>query len=242
MYDVSVNSENHRFYTNGILSHNSTSYSIYVLWYIITNVDKGVLICANKQKTSVEILSRIKMAYEMLPSWLKPGVVKWSQTAIEFSNGCKISAEATSPSSGRSMSISCLICDEFAFLPPGVEEAFLQSVFPVVSSSKTSQIILVSTPNGMNNEYYRIYNRATLNLKSSGPSWKAFKINWWEVPGRDEVWHQTQLESFGGDETRFQQEYGNCIGEKSLIEVLDSESGELKKIEIGKLYEELDNE
>lgn len=52
MYDISVNSANHRFYSNGILSHNSTSYSVYCLWYVMNNVDKSMLICANKFKTA----------------------------------------------------------------------------------------------------------------------------------------------------------------------------------------------
>lgn len=72
MYDLSINSKNHRFYTNGILSHNSTAYSVYILWYILMNENKSVLICANKFKTAKDILSRVKMAYEMLPNWLKP--------------------------------------------------------------------------------------------------------------------------------------------------------------------------
>ena len=101
MYDISVKHKNHRFYSNGILSHNSTSYSIYCLWYCLINENKNILICANKLKTAVEILSRIKMAYQMLPAWLKPGVLTWNRTSIEFSNGCKISAEATSQNSGR---------------------------------------------------------------------------------------------------------------------------------------------
>jgi len=63
MYDITVNSKNHRYYTNGILSHNSTTYSIYILWYILTNKDKHVLICANKLDTAIEILQRIQMAY-----------------------------------------------------------------------------------------------------------------------------------------------------------------------------------
>ena len=61
---------------------------------------------------------------------------------------------------------NCLILDEFAFIAPGCEEAFLNSVFPVVSSSKESQIIIVSTPNGMNNEYYRLWNKAKLNINN----------------------------------------------------------------------------
>lgn len=86
------------------------------------------------------------MAYEELPNWLKPGVVEWNRSSISFDNGCRISAEATSGSSGRGSSINVAILDEFAFLKPGVEDEFLQSVFPVVSSSKNSKIIIVSTP------------------------------------------------------------------------------------------------
>lgn len=56
----------------GILSHNSTSYTVFALWYAIKNKDKKVLICANKFKTAKDILSRIKMAYELLPNWMKP--------------------------------------------------------------------------------------------------------------------------------------------------------------------------
>ena len=134
----------------------STSYSIYVLWYCLINQDKNVLICANKFKTAKDILSRIKLGYQMLPAWLKPGIVTWNASSIQFSNGCKVTAEATSQSSGRGGSINVLILDEFAFLSPGLQEGFMNSVFPVVSSSKTSQIIVVSTPNGMNNEYYNI--------------------------------------------------------------------------------------
>lgn len=103
---------------------------------------------------------------------------------------------------------NCLICDEFAFLSPGIQEGFLASVFPVVSSSKNSQIIIVSTPNGMNNEYYRIWNKAKLNIDKN-VGWYPIEINWWDVPGRDEKWREQQLASFNYDQTKFNQEYGN---------------------------------
>jgi hypothetical protein len=46
------------------------------------------------------------MAYEELPQWLKPGIVEWNAASIVFDNGCKISAEATSGSSGRRTGLS----------------------------------------------------------------------------------------------------------------------------------------
>ena len=86
MYDLTIKNKNHRYYTNGILSHNSTSYTVYCLWYALMNIDKKILICANKFKTAKDILARIKLAYEMLPNWMKPGIVTWNASEIEFSN------------------------------------------------------------------------------------------------------------------------------------------------------------
>ena len=201
----------------------STAYSVYVLWYCLVNKDKAVLICANKLKTAKDILSRIKMGYEMLPNWLKPGIKTWNATSIQFSNGCKVTAEATSESSGRGGSINLLILDEFAFLSPGLQEGFMNSVFPVVSSSKTSQIIVVSTPNGMNNEYYRIWTKAKLNLQRDiqDEGWYPVQIDWWEVPGRDAKWKAIQMATFNNDQERFNQQYGNCLGGDTVINLQD---------------------
>ena len=44
MYDVTINSDNHTLFTNGILSHNTTTASIYILWYALFNKSKTVAI------------------------------------------------------------------------------------------------------------------------------------------------------------------------------------------------------
>jgi len=148
-------------------------------------------------------------------------------------------------------SVNVLICDEFAFVKTSLEEEFLQSVFPVVSSSKTSKIIIVSTPNGMGNEFYRIWNKAQLKLSNTTDkrlTWKTLQIDWWEVPGRDENWRKIQLESFNNDQTRFDQEYGNSfLGSaetlikanviKNLKEVFSKNSLEPHEIQLNKDYE-----
>jgi len=121
------------------------------------------------------------------------------------------------------------------------EEAFLNSVFPVVSSSKESQIIIVSTPNGMNNEYYRIWNKAKLNINTSKDDvkWTPVEIDWSDVPGRDEKWKKIQMESFNGDESRFLQEYGNCLGPNTKISVYDLEEKQYKEISIKELFKNI---
>lgn len=221
----------------------STTYSIYALWYCLINQDKTILICANKFKTAKDILSRIKLGYQMLPTWLKPGIVAWNASSIEFSNGCKITAEATSESSGRGRSLNVVILDEFAFLAPGLEEGFMNSVFPVISSSKTSQIIIVSTPNGMNNEYYNIWNKAMLNIERDHQDvgWFPFRIDWWDVPGRDEKWKAQQMATFNGSDQRFAQEYRNCHTFQTKINVQDYKINQFT-IEIGKMFQKIKQE
>lgn len=78
-YDLVLSeNSNRRFYSNNILSHNSTLYTIFALHYCMFNPDKTVLLCANKEKTVKDLLNRIKFAYMKLPSFLKIGIVNWS--------------------------------------------------------------------------------------------------------------------------------------------------------------------
>ena len=56
----------------------STSYEIFCLHYILFNESKKIAILANKLETAVGILSKIKLAYELLPKYLQQGVKKWN--------------------------------------------------------------------------------------------------------------------------------------------------------------------
>lgn len=105
-YDVSIDGE--RYFTNNILSHNSTISSIYLLHYILFNQNKTVAILANKNAIAKEILGRIKLAYMNLPKYLQQGILEWNRQSIELENGSKIIAAASSSSNIRGMSISCV--------------------------------------------------------------------------------------------------------------------------------------
>ena len=89
MCDTSVNDENHRFYSNGILSHNSVTTAIYCLWVILFNIDKNALVLGNKRKTAVEILDKAKKIFTELPYFLRPGIYKWNEGEIVLDNGCR---------------------------------------------------------------------------------------------------------------------------------------------------------
>lgn len=109
-YDLSV--EGHEFYTNEVLSHNSTITVIFIIYYILFNANKTVAILANKGATAREILGKLKIAYQNLPKFLQMGIIEWNKGSIELENGSRVIAAASSSSNIRGMSISCLMLDE----------------------------------------------------------------------------------------------------------------------------------
>jgi len=182
----------------------TTILTIFALWMICFMDDYRVLLIANKEGTAINIFKRIRLAYEMLPNFLKPGVVNYAKTGLELANGSSIGISTTTSDAARGESINCLLIDEAAFIPAEFMNDFWESVFPVISSSKKSKIFMLSTPNGVGNLFYNIYTEAVKG--ESG--WHQERVDWWEVPGRDEKWKEMTMKALGSAEA-FNQEYGN---------------------------------
>ena len=170
-----------------------------ILHYILFNEHKTVALLANKGDAAREILDRIKIAYEALPKWMQQGVVEWNKGSVEFENGCKIIASATSSSSIRGKSVSFLYIDETAFVENWDE--FFASVFPTISSGKSTKILLTSTPNGLNHFY-----KTCEGARNNTNGYKYVKVSWQDVPGRDEEWKRDTLASMDYDYQKFAQE------------------------------------
>lgn len=192
----------------------TTCSAIYILWYCCFNADKTVAILANKADTAKSILSEIKMAYELLPAWLKPGVVEYNAFNVKFDNGCTILAKATSPDALRGESISLLFLDEFAFVPQNFAEDFWQSNYPTLSTG--GACIIVSTPNGTSNLFYKLWKDAIDKNNSFNP----IKVDWHEVPGRNEKWKEETIKNIGI--IRFNQEYGCITGDQKVKILYDN--------------------
>lgn len=107
MYDLEL-TDNHLYYTNGILSHNTTTYTIYALWLCMFHSEKKIMLLANKADTALEILSRIRMAYEYCPAFLKPGVFVWNKGEVVFANRSAIKGFATASDAARGYSANCV--------------------------------------------------------------------------------------------------------------------------------------
>ena len=174
----------------------TTTSVAYLLWLTLFSDTQNVAVLANKGSLARDILAKYQLAYENLPMWLQQGVVTWNKGNVELENGSKIMAASTSSSAVRGGSFNCVFLDEFAFVPGNIAHEFFNSVYPVISSGKSTKIIIVSTPNGMN-LFYKLWMDAI--GKKNG--YKPFEIHWSMVPGRDEKWKEetirnTSLEQF----------------------------------------------
>ena len=184
-------------------SGKSISSVVYLLWYAVFFPEKTIAVLANKGAVAREMLSRVTLALENLPFFLQPGCKALNKGSIEFSNNSKIIASATSGSSIRGLSINLLFLDEFAFVENDAQ--FYTSTYPVVSAGKDTQIVITSTANGIGNIYHKLWEGASQGTNE----FKPFRVDWWDVPGRDEKWKQETVNNTS--ELQFEQEFGNTF-------------------------------
>lgn len=189
----------------------TTTTCIYLLHYLLFNVDKNTLICANILKTAKEIIDKTKKIFVELPFFLKPGIYKWNESEIVLDNGCRVQCTSTTGTSGIGFTINMLVLDEFAHLAPNIAERFYNNIFPTVVASK-AKVAITSTQNGRN-LFYRIYKAA----EAGESDYKPFKTDWYEVPEwnpdkkcwekRDEEWRRLQIANYGSEEA-FNSQFG----------------------------------
>jgi hypothetical protein len=238
-YQTSVLREyqNHRF--NIFLAPRqvgkSITSSIILVWYLLFNHDKNAMILANVGDTAEELMDKIKTIIKGLPFYMKPGMVVNNVMTMRFDNGCRVLAKTTTKTSGIGFTIHFLYMDEFAHINSNFIEAFFRSTYPTVSSSDVSRIIITSTPNGMN-KFYEIYQGALTGENSFNP----IRVDWWQVPGRDDEWKKREIGNLGSEEL-FNQEYGNQFLSSSSLLLGSDELRKIRNNEVEYSWREITN-
>ena len=171
-------------------SGKSTTIIAYLLHYVLFNPTVNVAILANKAATARDLLGRLQLAYEHLPKWLQQGVMSWNKGSLELENGSKILASSTSASAVRGGSYNIIFLDEFAYVPANVAEQFFSSVYPTIPSGKTTKVMIVSTPHGMN-MFYKLW----VDAEEQRNEYVPIEVHWSEVPGRDEAWKEQTIKN-----------------------------------------------
>lgn len=210
MYDLMDVENGKRYFTNGLLSHNSTVVSIFCTWYAMFHDHKTVVIVSKDKESAKDVLDKIKISIENLPMGLQQGLIEWNKSSIHFENGSKILVKANA----RGATGNVLLIDEAAFVRGWGE--FSQSSLPIITVSKDSKLILVSTPNGKNH-FFDYWWKANLPLGNHLKNhYIPYFVPWDKVPGRDEKWKQLTLTLLGEDatshetaESKFEREF-NC--------------------------------
>ena len=169
-------------------SGKSTVVTSYLLWYVIFNPNVNVAILANKAATAREMLGRLQLSYENLPKWMQQGIIGWNKGSVELENGSRLLAASTSASAVRGMSFNVIFLDEFAFVPNNIAEQFFSSVYPTISSGKSTKVIIISTPHGMN-MFYKLWHDAERGTNE----YTHTEVHWSQVPGRDAEWKEQTI-------------------------------------------------
>jgi len=190
--DILTDFHNHRFNIAKLprQTGKSTTVVAYLLYYAIFYDSVNIGILANKASTARELLGRLQLAYENLPKWMQHGILVWNKGNVELENGSKILAASTSASAVRGMSFNILFLAEFAFVPKHVAEQFFASVYPTITSGRSTKVIIISTPNGMNH-FYKMWEDA----RNGKNGYVTNEVHWSQVPGRDAKWKEETLKN-----------------------------------------------
>ena len=143
--------ENHRF---NILrkfrqAGCTTIASAYSLWMITFQKHKHVVILSKGDVESTEVLDRIKLMYDELPAYFKPGIAEDNKHTLKLKTGSVIKSRPSGKQSGRSLAGSLLIIDEAAFIDS--IDTIWAAVYPIISTG--GRAFVLSTVNGIGNWY-----------------------------------------------------------------------------------------
>ena len=167
----------------------STLSAGYALWRMIFNSDFNVLVIATKQDVAKNLVTKVRVMHELLPSWLKGGSMEDNKLSLRLTNGSQIKAIASSPDAGRSEALSLLIFDEAAFIDD-IDEIWVAAQSTL---STGGSCIALSTPNGVGNWFHQTW----LGAEESRNPFNTIRLHWTVHPERDQKWRDQQEELLG---------------------------------------------
>lgn len=162
----------------------STLSSAYSLWLMLFNKDKNILCIATKQETAKNMVTKVKFAYDNLPSWLQLKAIENNKLSLKLSNGSQIKAIGATGDAGRSEAVSLLLLDEAAFIE-GIDEIFASAQQTLATGG---QCIAISTPFGTGNWFHRTF----IGGEEGKNGFTSIKLPWTVHPERSQKWRDEQ--------------------------------------------------
>jgi phage FluMu gp28-like protein len=162
----------------------STLIAGYSLWLMLFQTDQNILVIATKQETAKNLVTKVRVMYDNLPSWLKTAVVEDNKLSLRFKNGSQIKAVSAAADAARSEALSLLIIDEAAFID-NIEEIWASAQSTINTGGSA---IINSTPNGVGNFYHKQW----VNAKTGTSAFNPIFLHWTVHPERDQAWRDQQ--------------------------------------------------
>jgi len=164
----------------------STLTAGYSLWCMLFRSDYNVLVIATKQDVAKNLVTKVRVMHDNLPSWLRGKTLEDNKLSLRFKNGSQIKAISSKGDAGRSEALSLLVMDEAAFIDK-IDDIWTAAQQTLATGGGA---IMLSTPNGTGNLFHKTWCDA-----EAGGRFNPIKLHWTVHPERDENWRveQTQL-------------------------------------------------
>ena len=178
--------KDHRY--NIILKSRQTGISTltagFSLWKMLFNDDFNVLVIATKQEVAKNLVTKVRVMNQYLPSWLKLTTVEDNKLSLRYSNGSQIKATSAAGDAGRSEALSLLVFDEAAFIDK-IEEIWVSAQSTL---STGGNAIILSTPNGVGNFFHKTW----VKSEEGTNTFNNIRIHWSVHPERQQDWRDEQ--------------------------------------------------
>jgi len=172
----------------------STLTAGYALWCMLFKKDFNVLVIATTQEVAKNLVTKVRVMHENLPSWLKGTTISDNKLSLSFKNGSQIKAVSSAGTAGRSEALSLLIIDEAAFIS-GINEIWASAQSTL---STGGGAIVLSTPNGTGNFFHQTWAKSESGeLDDSGLTWNGIRLKWDLHPERNYTWRDQQTALLG---------------------------------------------
>ena len=172
----------HRY--NIILKSRQTGISTltagFSLWKMLFNQDFNVLVIATKQEVAKNLVTKVRVMNQYLPSWLKQTTVEDNKLSLRYSNGSQIKATSAAGDAGRSEALSLLVFDEAAFIDK-IEDIWVSSQSTL---STGGNAIILSTPNGVGNFFHKTW----VGAEDETNTFNTIRLHWSVHPERNQDW------------------------------------------------------
>jgi len=167
----------------------STLVAAYALHMMMFGSDKNILVIATKQDVARNLVTKVRIMHQNLPSWLKNACVEDNKLSLRFKNGSQIKAVSSSPQAGRSEALSLLIIDEAGFVEH-IDDIWAAAQQTLATGG---DCIVLSTPNGVGNFFHKTW----VGAEAKTNDFIATKLKWNIHPERDQSWRDKQDENLG---------------------------------------------